>query len=54
MCREDLRAQTVWGNLLTEPLDEVWSKGQTLYEKHLNQDYPALCQQCDEYYTYNF
>ena len=54
MCREDLQAQTVWGNLLREPLDEIWSKGQVLYDRHLNQDYPDICRKCDEYYTFNF
>ena len=33
--------------------DAVWQAGQAMYLRHIREDYPALCRQCDEYYTYN-
>jgi spiro-SPASM protein len=35
-------------------LKEDWNKGAILYDAHCKNQYPGLCGECDEYYTYNF
>ncbi|HUX52675.1 MAG TPA: spiro-SPASM protein [Spirochaetia bacterium] len=54
MCREDIRSTHVLGNLLTEQLETIWARGETLYLRHVAGDYPEICRTCDEYYTYNY
>ncbi|MFW5842971.1 MAG: spiro-SPASM protein [Spirochaetota bacterium] len=54
LCREDLSLDHRLGNALTEPMEAVWLRGETYYQRHVDGDYPALCQKCDEYYTFNF
>jgi len=54
LCREDIHSGTLLGNLLSDELESIWSAGEAFYLRHLQQDYPELCQKCDEYYTYNF
>ncbi|WP_455383451.1 spiro-SPASM protein [Salinispira pacifica] len=54
MCREDLKREHVLGNLLSEELEDVWARGEDYYLAHLRTEYPALCRECDEYYTYNY
>ncbi len=54
LCREDLRGEYTLGNLLTQPIEDVWHHGEPYYRRHITEDYPALCKGCDEYYTYNF
>jgi spiro-SPASM protein len=54
VCREDLDRSHVLGNAFEEDLSEIWDRGDTWYLRHLDEDYPELCKNCDEYYTYNF
>ncbi len=54
MCREDVQRARLLGNLLSEPLQEVWERGEAVYREHLAEAYGVCCQTCDEYYTYNF
>ena len=54
VCREDLSGEHPLGNLFEEPLAEIWQRGEGFYLRHLSADYPRLCAQCDEYYTFNF
>ena len=54
MCREDLKQAHLLGNVFQMGLDEIWQQGEQYYKRHLAEDYPELCQDCDEYYTYNF
>jgi len=54
LCREDLTAEHPLGNIFEEPLEEIWRRGEPFYLRHLSADYPRLCAQCDEYYTFNF
>jgi spiro-SPASM protein len=54
MCREDLQAQTVLGNIFEDDLSEIWARGEPIYSEHLNGSFRSLCDGCDEYYTYNF
>lgn len=53
LCREDIARAHLLGNVHTDSLAEIWAAGQKYYELHLSEDYPALCKECDEHYTYN-
>jgi len=54
ICREDLENKYILGNIFEESLKDVWERGDAYYRQHLNGEYPQLCRDCDEYYTYNF
>jgi radical SAM protein with 4Fe4S-binding SPASM domain len=54
MCREDIKRQNNLGNIWEHGLEEIWERGSKAYKKHLEAEYPPLCRDCDEYYTYNF
>lgn len=54
MCRQDAGNKAVLGNVFTDSLDDIWNKNQEIYLKHIQKDYPSLCRNCDEYYTFNF
>lgn len=54
LCREDILAGNILGNVLKQGLAEVWEKGEVFYLEQLKGEYPDICQKCDEYYTYNF
>lgn len=54
MCREDLACEYLLGNAFEEPLAAIWERGAEYHLRHVREDYPRLCVECDEYYTYNF
>jgi spiro-SPASM protein len=54
MCREDLLGDYHVGNVLEEGIETVWERMAPYYRGHLSGELPALCENCDEYYTYNF
>lgn len=54
LCREDISGSHIIGNVLKQDLAEVWENGKVLYLEHLKGKYPDICQECDEYYTFNF
>ncbi|WP_319417364.1 spiro-SPASM protein [Marispirochaeta aestuarii] len=54
MCREDLDGQYSLGNIFRDGFEAVWKRGEEYYLQHLEQKYPSLCSECDEYYTFNY
>lgn len=54
MCREDIKRENLLGNIWDDGVKEIWNRGLSVYEKHIEGNYPSLCKDCDEYYTYNF
>lgn len=54
LCRDDLDCETVLGNLFTDNIEEIWLAGSDIYRQHLDEEYPGICRNCDEYYTYNY
>jgi spiro-SPASM protein len=42
------------GNVFTDSLEEIWSRGQEPYHEQCRGRYGYPCAGCDEYYTYNF
>jgi spiro-SPASM protein len=54
-CREAVAAGSGdWGNVFTDSLEAVWSRGEKLYREQCTGVYSGICAGCDEYYTYNF
>ncbi|MDR0568530.1 MAG: spiro-SPASM protein [Spirochaetaceae bacterium] len=59
LCREDLAVFAgtggrIGGNVFSDSLEIIWSRGEDLYREHCKAAYPGICAECDEYYTYNF
>jgi len=54
LCREDLKCGTVLGNVFNDSLEEIWEKGYGVFQSHTESCYTGICENCDEYYTYNF
>lgn len=54
VCREDLKKETILGNIFTDSISDIWENGENIYKEHLNKNYNGICRMCDEYYTYNF
>ena len=54
VCGEDVKNTHIIGNIFSEPIDQIWEKIGEWYAKHVDGQYPELCKECDEYYTYNF
>ena len=52
-CREFV-LEADCGNVFTEGVDAVWKKMGSLAESHIQGVYPGKCENCDEYYTFNF
>jgi len=52
-CKEDVKGEFLLGNVFKESLREIWARGNNLYLKQLAKEYPDICRNCDEYYTYN-
>ncbi len=41
------------GNVFREGFGPVWEKGAPWFRRHIEGDYPAICERCDEYHTFN-
>jgi len=59
LCRENLSVlkgekKDILGNVFTDPLEDIWQKGDKYYREQCMKNYTGLCAECDEYYTYNF
>ncbi|MDR2841789.1 MAG: spiro-SPASM protein [Spirochaetaceae bacterium] len=53
-CRETSFEQRKGLNVFSDTLQDIWQDGRTLYAEHCNKTYLNLCNDCDEYWTYNF
>jgi len=42
------------GNVFNQPLEEIWHKTDENLKKHINKEYKGKCENCDEWYTFNF
>ncbi|ULQ60135.1 spiro-SPASM protein [Brucepastera parasyntrophica] len=54
LCREDIYAARFSGNVITDGLEQIREKVRPVYDEHTQCVYKGLCEDCDEYYTYNF
>jgi spiro-SPASM protein len=53
-CLDDFNRTQVLGNAYEQSPRELWEAGEALFGRHLTGDYPAVCRNCDEYYTFAF
>jgi spiro-SPASM protein len=59
ICREYLDVlkgdkSRVLGNIFTDSLENIWKNGENYYREQCGKNYSGLCENCDEFYTYNF
>ncbi|MDR1837708.1 MAG: spiro-SPASM protein [Treponema sp.] len=61
LCREDISMlketdgnSRILGNVFTASLETIWQNGERYYIEHCKKNYTGLCENCDEYYTFNF
>jgi MoaA/NifB/PqqE/SkfB family radical SAM enzyme len=59
LCREDTAAlkqqsNRILGNVFNDSLENIWKKGESYYIEQCEKKYSGLCENCDEYYTFNF
>lgn len=54
LCREDLKGSLKLGNAFNQPLAEIWEEADSVFQSHIKSSYTGICENCDEYYTYNF
>ncbi len=53
LCRECVRGEIMLGNVFTDGIKSVWSAGEEQHRHHVERAYPAPCEACDEFYTFN-
>lgn len=54
LCREDVEAERILGNVFSDDLEKIWAQGMVYYKEQCAGTYSGICAGCDEYYTYNF
>ena len=59
LCREDITVlkgdgKNILGNVFSDSLENIWHNGEKYYIEQCKKNYPGICADCDEYYTYNF
>jgi spiro-SPASM protein len=54
VCRDDFNRTQPLGNLWTEDFPAVWQRGAALFTRHVKEDWPEVCRNCDEWYTFHF
>ena len=52
-CFQDLDLEAPRGNVFHDGLEAVWNAGGQEFSQHLQEQLPAMCERCDEYYTFN-
>ncbi len=53
-CMQDINGEFVLGNILKEPLSDIWKKGENFWLQHCKNEYDEYCRRCDEWFTFNF
>ena len=57
LCRDCVTSagiDDIKGNVFNESVETVWDRFLSTAADHINQNYSKKCQDCDEYYTFNF
>ena len=52
VCRQDLKKEHLLGNMLSDSIEQVVDRGKKYFKKHI--EGWNFCENCDEYYTYNY
>jgi spiro-SPASM protein len=53
-CRQDISGGFILGNILSDPLPDIWKRGDTFWLQHCRKEYDEQCKRCDEWFTFNF
>ena len=53
-CKQDINANYLLGNVLSESMENVWSRGDPHFKSYCIEKYDEDCKRCDEYYVFNF
>ncbi len=54
LCASDLAGKEPLGNAFRDDLKDIWARMNEYRMKHTRGEYPKICQNCDEYYIFNF
>ncbi|KGE73760.1 spiro-SPASM protein [Spirochaeta lutea] len=54
LCEQSMGNHKPMGNIFKEEPKDIWDRITDPYHQHCDQNYPDVCRDCDEYYTYNF
>lgn len=54
LCRSDLAGNIPLGNAFNDNLQTIWDKMEPYRCEHAKKTYPKICENCDEYYIFNF
>jgi len=54
VCRDDFHRTQPLGNLWSDGFPRVWDRGAELFARHLREEWPEVCRNCDEWYTFHF
>ena len=54
VCRDDFSRTQSLGNVWEEDFSSLWDRGAGLFARHLREDWPDVCRNCDEWYTFHF
>ncbi len=53
LCREAF-SRKILGNVFAEGLEKIWLKSNEFVQNQIEKKYLKICEDCDEYYTFNF
>ena len=54
VCRDDYSRTQPLGNVWNEDFSIIWDRGNQLWSRHISEDWPEVCRNCDEWYTFHF
>jgi len=54
VCQDDFERTQALGNVWSESLGDLWDRGASLFGRHVREDWPGVCRNCDEWYTFHF
>jgi spiro-SPASM protein len=54
VCRDDFSRTMPLGHVGTDTFETIWERGAALFDRHVREDWPEVCQNCDEWYTFHF
>lgn len=54
LCSQDFDKKNIIGDINQEALSVVWDKAGVLYSAHWKENYPRLCEDCDQWYIFSF
>ncbi len=53
LCSQDFNKESAFGNIKSTKLKEIWQELNAIYSAHWQENYPKICQNCDEWYIFS-